>query len=160
MAKYGPKPKPLEERFWPKVEKTDGCWFWKAKKNNKGYGLILEAEKRFILAHRASWVMARGPIPDGQHVLHTCDESACVNPAHLFLGTQAANMRDMRAKGRHRFVAHAGEDNGHSKLTSTEVRAMRDLAASGWTHARLASAFKVARSNVSHIVTGKSWKDA
>jgi hypothetical protein len=103
------KPRPhgtLTDRFWPKVDRSggpDACWTWNASKNNKGYGQIqATGNHRLIYAHRAAWELANGPIPAGMNVCHTCDHPACVNPAHLFLGTQQANMADMARKGRSR----------------------------------------------------------
>lgn len=91
----------LTFRFWPKVNKTETCWLWTANKNNQGYGLIysLEADRK-LLAHRVSWELANGPIPEGMCVLHQCDVPLCVNPSHLFLGTLAENMIDKERKGR------------------------------------------------------------
>src|SRR5687767_4720826 len=94
-----PASRPLSERFWEKVRKTDGCWLWTASRNAKGYGQIMY-QRRPIHAHRVSWQLANGPIPDGLCVLHRCDNPQCVNPGHLFLGTIVDNNRDMFAKGR------------------------------------------------------------
>src|SRR5262245_50376469 len=95
-----------EDRFWAKVNKTDGCWLWTAQVNNKGYGRFYyypktETHRRSwgIYAHRLSWMLANGEIPEGMNVLHRCDTPACVNPEHLFLGTQADNMHDCKIKG-------------------------------------------------------------
>lgn len=89
------------KRFWAKVDKRgpDECWPWKGGTTHKGYGMFNMGGK-VRTASRVSWELANGPIPDGQGVLHKCDNAPCVNPKHLFLGDQTANMQDMRKKGR------------------------------------------------------------
>lgn len=89
----------LDARFWAKVTKTETCWLWAGAKA-AGYGVIRRS-RRSIKAHRYTWELTNGPIPDGLFACHTCDVRACVNPAHLFLGTNGDNQRDSVAKGRH-----------------------------------------------------------
>ena len=89
----------LSERFWAKVNRDGDCWMWTGTLNHKGYGQFWFGTKHHQ-SHRASWMMHRGPIPDGMWVLHKCDTPSCVNPAHLYLGTHAENMADMVARGR------------------------------------------------------------
>ena len=94
------------ERFLDKIEKTSSCWNWLASKDRDGYGRI-KISGRTFQAHRASWDIHNGSIPEGMSVLHHCDNPSCVNPFHLFLGTALDNVRDRDAKGR----------NGCSKRT-------------------------------------------
>ncbi len=91
---------PLEQRFWPKVEKTGTCWVWQGATDSHGYGQIHEEPRGHSQAHRVSWELAYGPIPEGLDVLHCCDNPPCVRPTHLFLGTQLDNNLDAINKGR------------------------------------------------------------
>lgn len=95
--------RPLEERFWKKVKKSNisDCWIWSGFKNPHGYGGI-EIKGGMALAHRVAWELTYGKVPEELYVLHHCDNPTCVNPSHLFLGTQADNIRDMCLKGRSR----------------------------------------------------------
>ena len=107
--------KSIWKRFWSKVhvKLPEDCWEWQANLG-KGYGMFWFG-KDSIVAHRVSWMMLRGPIPEGMNVLHRCDNRKCVNPNHLFIGTQSDNVCDMLSKGR-------GGDyrNGNTKSFSSE----------------------------------------
>lgn len=92
--------RPLADRFWPKVRKSDGCWEWTRATTTHGYGKFSVATAVWDRAHRVAWKLTNGPIPDGMFVCHHCDNPLCVRPDHLFLGTHGDNMRDASTKGR------------------------------------------------------------
>jgi len=89
-------------RFWSKVDKTGDCWLWTAAQNRHGYGDFYVSRTFHTMAHRFSWALHYGPIPEGLFVCHRCDTPLCVRPDHLFVGTTQDNMADMMRKGRHR----------------------------------------------------------
>lgn len=148
----------LRSRFEPKVlRSTDGgCWTWiGAGATGKEYGII-SFNRGTIKAHRASYMLNVGPIPPGMRVLHKCDNPACVNPDHLFLGTQADNMSDMWAKNRHPPTGLRGERNPSAKLTVSSVRFIRS---SNMSCDQLAMTLGVSVSTVRAAKNGVSWKD-
>lgn len=133
-----PKGKPLHpksraELFWAKVDKCgpDDCWEWTASRNGGGYGLFWNKSRRTMdVAHRVSYEMNVGTLPKdtamgavGTLVCHRCDNPPCVNPAHLFIGSQADNMHDRKTKGRN--ADHRGTRNPKCKLSDDQVAALR-----------------------------------
>ncbi len=121
------------------------------------------AKRRTVLAHRLSWELAAGPVPTGLHVLHRCDNRLCCNPAHLFLGDQAANMADMLAKGRqsrgekHSSALGHGERHHNAKLKDADVPEICRLRAAGESQAAIGKRFGVSQSAISLILLGKAW---
>jgi HNH endonuclease len=108
----------LSRRFWSKTRKTNGCWLWIGAKNAAGYGKVFwnkDTERRSVLtdAHRTSWLLHFGPIPDGCYVCHACDTPSCVNPQHLWLGTNSDNILDAIRKGRKRCEPRTHCPQGH-----------------------------------------------
>jgi len=142
--------KPLIQRFNEKwfPEPFSGCWLWTAATSPIGYGEF--RLKRMIPAHRAAWILFKGPIPNEMDVLHKCDVRSCVNPDHLFLGTHQENMKDRDAKGRKAI----GEKNGKSKVTRAQVLEIRS---SPETIKKLASRFNLGISTVGHIKNRTRW---
>lgn len=138
-------------RFWAKVDRSggqDACWLWTASKDSNGYGVVRVAGT-LRGAHRVSWMLAFGD-PGSLLVCHHCDVPTCVNPRHLFIGTDADNARDRDAKGR---CAH-GEIAGGAKLTAKQVAEIR--AATSPRH-ELAERFGVSTRQIGRIVNGTSW---
>ena len=150
----------VEERFWSKVDKTSSCiyyngtrcWIWTSYKHRQGYGLFKIKEKPYK-AHRMSYKMKHGFIPDGMKVCHHCDNPSCVNPNHLFTGTQKDNMRDAAKKKR--LGKAKGSRNGYAKLTEEQIPAIRKDTR---YHKKIAKDYNVTRSVISGIKRGYSWK--
>ena len=147
----------LVDRFWDKVEATDGCWIWGGSLYNTGYGEIRNKTTR-LLAHRVSWEIHFGKIPDGLCVLHRCDNPPCVNPKHLFLGTRGDNIRDCIQKGRNRPVT--GKENANSKLTLDQAQEIKRELKHGVSHRALGRRFGVGHGAIGLIARGKTWRDA
>lgn len=143
--------KKLEEKAIP--EPNSGCLLWTGAISGKGYG-GLSYRGRQLRAHRAAYEVAHGPIPKGMLVCHKCDVRLCVNPDHLFLGSDAENVRDMHAKGRARPAGAKGEKHGKAKLTSPEVMAIR---ADRRAHSTIARIYGITRSYVSNLKRGVNW---
>ncbi len=160
--------KTLHRAFWEKVRKEDACWIWTGARTSQGYG-NLRRNGQSLGAHRLSWTLTVGPIPDGMSVLHHCDNPSCVNPNHLFIGTHLDNMRDAVSKGRFKpWNATASEEelkklsqprerNGRAKLTSDQINDIRRLYSAGETQVALAAHFGIARTQIGRIVRREQW---
>lgn len=140
-------------------EPMSGCWLWTAYCDQNGYGIFGRHGHKHQKAHRASWTIHKGGIPDGMKICHKCDVRSCVNPDHLFLGTQADNVADMIAKGRFRHTTLYGEDNPRSKFTAEIVSDVRKRAAAGEPQRRIAASIGMSPMNVSRIVRRQLWVD-
>jgi hypothetical protein len=156
------------ERFWAKVciGEPDQCWEWTAGRNKTGYGQVTFLGKG-DRAHRVSWRLANDrDIPKGMCICHACDNPACCNPSHLWLGTVGDNNRDKTAKGRNvrpprdetqvRYIR--GEGIAKAKLTEEDVLEIRRRRALGETLTSLGRAFGVDMSTIGYVVRGKVWK--
>lgn len=151
--------KPMQDRFWSYVQKSDGgCWEWMSGKDRNGYGLF-SVRCRQKRANRVAWELTMGPIADGLYVLHRCDNPGCVNPAHLFLGTNDENMADMVAKQRQA----AGERHASRlhpelcKLSADRVARIRQLRKDGLTLRSIGDRFGVSESTVCVICKHQTW---
>jgi hypothetical protein len=160
---------PPEDRFWDKVRKSDGCWEWTGSSRDGLYGSF-DVDRRQVMAHRFSYELHVGKIPAGIMVCHHCDNTKCVRPDHLFLGTAKDNNRDCAAKGRklsgdrhplriNKEPRSPGEKNGRAILTEEKVREMRRrYDAEQATQSELVAEYGVSQSVVSKVVTRTSWK--
>lgn len=151
-------PIPFDERFWSKVDRSggpDACWLWTKGTFNTGYGSVGTGPNSHIArgAHCVAWELAYGPIPDGLCILHRCDNRACCNPAHLFLGTRADNTSDMLAKEREARGARLSR-----KLTEADVLSIRSRVASGETRASMAHEYGLSWAGIQSIILHKTWR--
>ncbi len=149
-----------DKRFWANVSPGNftECWHWQGAFTSLGYGVISDRGQH-IGAHRFSWVLHFGPIPGALQVLHRCDNPACVNPYHLFLGTQLDNVRDMDAKGRRvtQCNPRRGETHADAKLTEADVTEIRQLSALGVSQRKIAKQFGMSQQQISDIVRRRRW---
>lgn len=135
------------------------CILWDGPKLRGGYGTTRDCGRK-VLAHRRAWEREHGAIPRGLFVLHRCDVPACVNPDHLFLGTQSENMYDCAAKGRHRGSNGKvrGENSPHAKLTWEKAREIRQRV--GESGPALGREYGVSHRIIYLIQQGKAWKES
>jgi len=147
--------KDINLRLWARVRKTRGCWHWTGGVDSSGYGSIYY-QKRLWSAHRLSYSLSVGAIPRGKQINHTCDNTRCVNPKHLWIGTQQENIAD-RVQKKRSYRAH-GSKNASSKLTERKVRNIKRLLQQGVTYSQLSRAYKVATSTIGRIARDTHWK--
>lgn len=131
-----------------------GCWLWMRHCEHTGYGVV-RIQGRNWQAHRATWALFYGPIPKDLKVLHHCDTRSCINPSHLFLGTQADNISDMLKKMRGRISY--GEAHHKAKLTLEDVELIREKLQHGEPISTLSKQFHVSAHSIRMIKTGRSW---
>lgn len=141
------------DRFWPKVDKSGGCWIWTGCVGSGGYGRI-GVNHRSVECHRFSYELAYGSIPPDLFVCHRCDNRRCVRPDHLFLGTPADNSADAVSKRR----LAEGTRHGNARLTWEQVRSIRARYAAGMSARKLAEEHGIDRSYAMDIIKERAWK--
>ena len=146
-------------KFWANtlVKSPDDCWEWQLCKNDDGYGMFSH-RGRTVGAHKISWIIHNGAIPQGLCVCHSCDNPGCVNPKHLFVGTHAENMADRNRKGRARGGSLPGELSPSSKFSTEAVLTMRRLYTNGVLQRVIAERYNTSQPVVSGIVTHRYWR--
>lgn len=156
----------VPERFWARVDKSageEGCWPYTGRINADGYGIFWDGTKhesganRLMGAHRYSFILNHGEVPEGKEVCHSCDNPPCVNPQHLYADTHASNASRAWKLGRN--TPRYGEDNPKSKMTVEKVTAARELyATTDMTINDIARRFGVTGTAMGHILKGHYWK--
>jgi hypothetical protein len=162
----------LEEKFWPNVRITPGCWVWDGALSEKGYGQLW-LDNKIRLAHRISYQMHQGEEAGKLFVCHRCDNPKCVNPEHLFLGTAKDNALDMHRKGRANIPSRAGENhwskrlidsraagerNGLAKLTEKDVRGIvAEYEAGGTSQRKMAEKYGLHENTIFKLVNKRLW---
>lgn len=152
-CRYGKK----EERFFNSIEKEqkiNGCWLWTKAIGKNGYG-VLNIKGILFYAHRYSWELNYGKIPKNMFICHKCDVRNCVNPKHLFLGTNHDNVKDMIRKGRNN--SPKGSNSPKAKLTEEDVIKIKNLLKTEKT-ADLAKLFNIGKRQIIYIKNNQSWK--
>lgn len=144
----------LKENYEKHVVRKDGCWKWSGVKDKDGYGQLACGYHRQTKAHRVSWGLYKGEIPEGMKVCHQCDNPSCTNPDHLFLGTIKDNAKDMSNKLR----GTNGTKNLHAKLNENDIPGIRKRLSDGESFYRIAHEFGVKPTTIWSIRENKSWR--
>ncbi len=150
----------VQERFDAKYipEPNSGCWLWDGAMDADGYGRISAHGKSSALAHRVSYELHLGPVPEGMCICHKCDVPGCVNPQHLFAGTSSDNAMDRNAKDRQ--FDTRGSGNGRANLSESDIPGIRSRIAAGESPAKIARDHGVTRRVIWLVKTGKAWVHA
>ena len=146
----------IQKAYEERVIKKEGCWGWNRVTFSKGYGKINTGKRKILLAHRASWLIHNGKIPDGLWVLHKCDNPVCSNPDHLFLGTAKDNSIDCAKKNR-KNISY-GTDRKHTKLNEEKVAKIKLYLEEKLSFSKIASLFNVSVGCIQQIKEGRTWK--
>ena len=152
---YAQRHKTIQDRFNEKIDKTEGCWYWRSAVGSRGYGIFWHSsERKSVFAHRFSYELHHGKTPEsGKVVMHSCDNPLCVNPAHLSVGTTKDNALDAKQKNR---LAVGERNGGGKKLSEKQVYIIKMMkGAIGST--KMASIFNVSSNTIKRIRNGKIW---
>jgi hypothetical protein len=161
----------LETRFWSRVLKTETCWLWtgwraRRPSGEDSYGKLYVTRSSWVKAHRYSYRLHNGDFPEDLHVLHKCDNILCVNPEHLFLGTQLDNMRDMISKDRYprdarrkHMLGRNGSRHSSSALSHDQIVDVCRRLLAGEFQQKIADTYGVSQSTISNIKRGVTYKD-
>lgn len=144
-------------RFWSRVLKTDNCWLWMGARGGKGnkYGYFMLRGNKQWSAHRFAYTVAHGKIPKGMLVCHRCNKGLCVNPDHLYLGTNKQNLADAYRDG----LTVRGEQSPQAKLTTAQVLEIRRLFDEGVTSKKaIADMHGVSDSTIRRIGSRRGWR--
>ncbi len=151
----------FEEKF---KKQKNGCWIWKSSKSNSGYGKF-NIRGKHVIAHRYSYELYKEKIPPGMLICHKCDNKLCVNPDHLWIGTQKENINDAKKKGRlpnlkgiRKPLCCVGENHYLSKLKNKDIFEIKRLYKSGVSGYRLHKMYNVTKKCISDILKNKTWK--
>ncbi len=142
------------DAFWSKIIKTSTCWEWVGGKHGSGYGQCWTGYHGERLAHRAMWIKWFGSIPEGMYVLHKCDNKTCVNPEHLYLGTQTQNVKDNVDRG----LTNTGSKHWNSSIQEADVRCIRFSFRQGLSIRCIANRFNLSYKNTWAIVHNLKWR--
>lgn len=147
--------KTLAEKFEEKIfyGSPDGCHYWIGAVSSQGYGLMV-IERKLILAHRLSYTIFKGEIPEGLLIRHSCDNTLCVNPDHLLIGTHKENTYDMVVRGRHTMA----ERNSRAKLNRRDVNQIRFMASVGVPQKDIAKLVGTLPTNISRVINNIRYK--
>jgi len=135
----------------------DECWIWESHLNSNGYGRY-PVNSQILLAHRVSYQYFFGEIPKGMNVCHSCDNRKCINPHHLWLGTQSENLKDAAAKNRMYRPNTNAHRNGNTKLTWSKVNEIRNMYQRGLRKKEIAQLFVISPSSVGDIIAERTWR--
>jgi hypothetical protein len=146
----------IESRLQKHIKKLDGCWVFTGSLDKDGYGVFNYGRGKQVRAHRMSYEFYISQIPKGYLVCHKCDNPSCINPSHLFLGSHKDNTQDMIKKDRK--ICLKGSKHHYSKITETDVLAIRQKRLLGLKLKNIGNEFAISFQTVSSICKGKTWK--